>query len=69
MGVNEGVLIRFLGHSTFLIKSPGGREVLIDPWVLTNPSCPDEAKKLDLTCDLIVGSGWPLPWQKNINPG
>ena len=63
MGSNEGVLIRFLGHSTFLIKSPGGREVLIDPWVLTNPSCPDEAKKLD-RLDLILithGHGDHMP--------
>jgi L-ascorbate metabolism protein UlaG (beta-lactamase superfamily) len=36
----------WLGHGTFLFRSPGGKRILIDPWVATNPVCPDEAKKI-----------------------
>ena len=45
--------ITWLGHSTFVLRSPGGRRIILDPWVNTNPSCPDHAKKIpDL--DLIL---------------
>ena len=57
MEKNKGVLVRFLGHSTFLIQSPGGKEVLIDPWVLSNPSCPDEAGKLEKLDLMLITHG------------
>ncbi len=63
MEKNKGVLVKFLGHSTFLIQSPGGKEVLIDPWVLSNPSCPEEARKME-KLDLILithGHGDHMP--------
>ena len=63
MEKNKGVLVKFIGHSTFLIQSPGGKQVLIDPWVLSNPSCPDEAKKIE-KLDLILithGHGDHMP--------
>lgn len=31
-----------------------------DEWIDMLRVCFDEAKKLDMTCDLIVGSGWPF---------
>jgi L-ascorbate metabolism protein UlaG (beta-lactamase superfamily) len=34
----------WLGHSTFLFRSPGGRRLIVDPWIKTNPACPDSAK-------------------------
>ncbi|MCA8959167.1 MAG: metal-dependent hydrolase [Planctomycetes bacterium] len=37
----------WLGHSTFLIETPSGRRVLVDPWLESNPTCPDEYKKID----------------------
>ena len=37
---------QWLGHGTFLFRSPGGKRILIDPWIATNPVCPDEAKKI-----------------------
>jgi len=37
--------ITWLGHSTFLLRTPGGKRVLLDPWLTTNPSCPDGLKK------------------------
>ena len=36
----------WLGHGTFLFRSPGGQRILIDPWLATNPVCPDEAKRI-----------------------
>jgi L-ascorbate metabolism protein UlaG (beta-lactamase superfamily) len=38
--------ITWLGHATFLLRSPGGKRILIDPWLATNPSCPESAKKI-----------------------
>jgi len=38
--------LTWLGHATFLIKSPGGKKILIDPWVTGNPSSPEAAKNL-----------------------
>ncbi len=39
-----GVEITWLGHSTFLVVTPAGKRLLIDPWVMNNPACPDELK-------------------------
>ena len=38
--------ITWLGHATFLLRSPGGKTILIDPWVTGNPSSPESAKNL-----------------------
>lgn len=44
--------ITWFGHSAFLLKAPGGKSVLIDPW-LDNPKAPPGAK--DFTpADLIL---------------
>jgi L-ascorbate metabolism protein UlaG (beta-lactamase superfamily) len=40
----QGLAITWLGHSTFLIRTPGGQRVLFDPW-LGNPNCPASMKK------------------------
>jgi len=40
----KGVKITWLGHASFRIETPAGNTVLIDPWVTTNPSCPDDEK-------------------------
>jgi L-ascorbate metabolism protein UlaG (beta-lactamase superfamily) len=42
----NGVQITWLGHSTFRIETPGGKTILIDPWVMNNPACPENEKKL-----------------------
>src|SRR5258708_36557062 len=43
----------WLGHSTFLMQSPGGKRILFDPWVTGNPSAPESAKQLG-ALDLIL---------------
>ncbi len=42
----NGVRITWLGHATFRIETPGGKVILIDPWVMGNPACPDGEKKI-----------------------
>jgi L-ascorbate metabolism protein UlaG (beta-lactamase superfamily) len=45
--------ITWLGHATFLLRSPGGRTVLFDPWVTGNPASPESARTLG-QLDLIL---------------
>ena len=42
----KGNRITYFGHSTFSITTPSGQVALIDPWVMTNPRCPESHKKL-----------------------
>ena len=51
----SSLAITWLGHSTFLLRTPGGKRVLIDPWLTNNPSCPDSLKKPG-NVDLILVS-------------
>ncbi len=45
--------ITWLGHATFLLRTPGGKTILLDPWVTGNPTSPPEAKKLG-ALDLVL---------------
>ncbi len=46
--------ITWLGHATFVLKTPGGKRVLFDPWITGNPSAPPDARKLIGDLDLIL---------------
>ncbi len=41
----KGLKITWLGHGTFRMQTPGGKVLLIDPWVMGNPACPEAEKK------------------------
>lgn len=41
------ITVRWLGHATFEVTSPGGTRLLIDPFITQNPSTPDSLKSLD----------------------
>lgn len=43
----SGIRITWLGHATFLIETPGGKHVLVDPWVMNNPKTPADKKNLE----------------------
>ncbi len=43
----KGIKLTWLGHATFHIQTPGGKSVIVDPWVMNNPMCPEKNKKLD----------------------
>ena len=47
--------ITWLGHSTFVIRTPGGKRVLFDPWLTDNPACPPAYRKPP-PADLILAS-------------
>jgi L-ascorbate metabolism protein UlaG (beta-lactamase superfamily) len=51
--IGRDVEFTWLGHATFRIKTPGGKEILIDPWVDGNPACPADQKSID-RCDLML---------------
>jgi len=49
--------ITWLGHSTFILRTPGGTRVILDPWVATNPSCPEDAKQVGELIVVLVTHG------------
>ena len=44
---------KWLGHATFLFTTPGGKRVLLDPWITGNPVTPESARKTG-DIDLIL---------------
>ncbi len=40
----KGIKLTWLGHATFRIQTPGGKTILLDPWVTGNPACPQNEK-------------------------
>jgi L-ascorbate metabolism protein UlaG (beta-lactamase superfamily) len=51
----DNLTITWFGHATFLLRTPGGKRVLLDPWLTGNPSCP-EAMKKPPKADVILAS-------------
>src|SRR2546430_15808616 len=49
--------ITWLGHSTVKITSPGGKILLIDPWVMNNPKTPDDQKMIDHLDLMLITHG------------
>jgi len=48
----QPLAITWLGHSSFRLRTPGGKEVLFDPWYTGNPSFPEKARPK--AADLIL---------------
>ena len=42
----KGNRVTYFGHSTFSLTTRSGQVALIDPWVMTNPFCPETLKKV-----------------------
>ncbi|MGZ4481891.1 MAG: metal-dependent hydrolase [Gaiellales bacterium] len=38
MSLGNGVKLTWLGHATWILETPGGKRVLVDPWLTGNPS-------------------------------
>jgi len=53
----RGNKITYFGHSAFGVTTPSGEVVLIDPWIVTNPVCPEPLKKLDRADVVLVTHG------------
>ncbi|MFU8806059.1 MAG: metal-dependent hydrolase [Bradymonadaceae bacterium] len=50
----KGIDITWLGHSTFLIRTPEGKTILVDPWLEGNPSCPEEFNEIEVDAILMT---------------
>ena len=49
--------ITWLGHGTFVLISPGGVRIVIDPWLDGNPACPAEWKRVSEAELILVTHG------------
>lgn len=57
MALNPHTNITWLGHSAFLIGTPGGKRLLIDPWVMNNPATPEAFKRIDQLDAMLITHG------------
>lgn len=57
MASNRGVTIAWLGHSATKIQTGGGKTILIDPWLRSNPSTPDDQKQIDRLDLMLITHG------------
>lgn len=49
--------ITWLGHSTFVVTTPGGKRIVTDPWLEKNPACPPDRKKIDKADVILLSHG------------
>ena len=52
-----GNQLQWLGHSTFRITTPSGSVIVVDPWVQSNPACPEALKKFDRLDIMLITHG------------
>ena len=53
----NGIKITWLGHATFRIQTPKGTTVIVDPWIMGNPSCPESEKTVNQVDVMLVTHG------------
>lgn len=53
----DGAQITWLGHATFLIQSPRGQRIVTDPWLSSNPKCPESYHGLNNVQVITVSHG------------
>lgn len=53
----KGVEITWLGHSTFRFRTPDGKILIVDPWVMGNPACPEGEKQPDQIDLMLITHG------------
>ncbi|MBZ5503018.1 MAG: metal-dependent hydrolase [Acidobacteriia bacterium] len=53
----RGNKLTWLGHSAFRITTPSGSVILVDPWVQSNPACPEALKKFERLDTLLITHG------------
>ncbi len=49
-----GVRLTYLGHSAFRVTTPGGEQILIDPFLSGNPTTPEDLKNVGEETDTIL---------------
>src|SRR5271154_5418579 len=53
----NGIKLTWLGHATFRVETPAGKTILIDPWVMGNPMCPEKEKNVKKVDVLLCTHG------------
>jgi L-ascorbate metabolism protein UlaG (beta-lactamase superfamily) len=53
----RGNKLTWLGHAAFRIETASGKVILIDPWIMTNPMCPEKDKKFDRLDAMLITHG------------
>ena len=53
----HGNQLTWLGHAAFRITTPTGKVVIVDPWVQSNPMCPQELKSFERVDTLLISHG------------
>jgi L-ascorbate metabolism protein UlaG (beta-lactamase superfamily) len=53
----QGTKITWLGHATFRIQTPEGKTILVDPWVMQNPACPEKEKSVKSVDVMLITHG------------
>lgn len=53
----DGAELTWLGHASFVLKSPGGRYIVFDPWLEGNPKCPQEFYNWDKADYILLTHG------------
>lgn len=53
----RGNKLTWLGHATFRITTATGKIVLVDPWVQSNPMCPEGLKAFQRVDTLLISHG------------
>jgi L-ascorbate metabolism protein UlaG (beta-lactamase superfamily) len=53
----KGNRITYFGHSTFSLTTPSGQVALIDPFVMSNPMCPEALKKVPRLDVIFISHG------------
>jgi len=53
----RGNKLTWLGHSTFKITTSSEKVIVIDPWVMGNPACPESLKIFDRIDTMLITHG------------
>jgi L-ascorbate metabolism protein UlaG (beta-lactamase superfamily) len=55
--IGRDLKITWYGHATFVYETPGGKRIMVDPWVMGNPACPDNLKDVGNLDAILVTHG------------
>jgi L-ascorbate metabolism protein UlaG (beta-lactamase superfamily) len=55
--IGKNTKITWYGHATFLYETPGGKRIMVDPWLAGNPACPDNLKHVENLDALLITHG------------
>lgn len=53
----RGNKLTWLGHAAFRITTPSGKIIIIDPWIKSNPVCPESLKNMEKIDIMLITHG------------